>query len=266
MHIGFPKSAMTTLQTYLLAKHPSIANVARPFANARVSEACTSLALADDMGFDESGVAALAAEARTRALPLLVYSDETVANSPICSIAAKRLKRLFSDAQILAILHKQLDDFAAHYANSGSRSRPAPEPFSGRHVDFENYLAFHHANPKRAFFTALGYNQTIEIYGHLFGHYRVHVLLFEEFLHNRPAFVSKISGILGLAKLETINLLASRHEHKQTTEAVGQYQAFRSQFLWGVPLSWFLPGSRYIKQALFCLWSDKPLNLTYSDS
>ena len=265
IHIGFPKAASKTLQEHLFGGRPDVVNAARPFADERSRSLCAALAFSDDVDYPEAEFSSIVDDCRAKASRLLIYSDESVVNSAIRSIAAKRLKRLFPDAQILAVLRNQLDAFAAHYANSGRRLRPAPDPYSGRHVSFKNHLAFHHAHPKRSFLATLKYHETLEVYEQLFGRDRVHVLLFEEFRRDRQAFVSKLSSILDMDPAETENRLAGRHEHKRTIKAVGHYQAFRSRFLWGVPLSRMVPGNRYIKQTLLRLWGDGPLDVAYPD-
>ena len=263
IHIGFPKTATTTLQQHLFRPHPEILNVARPFADQRLQALCTALALSDDMDYPEEELSALIESHRNERPRVLLYSDETVVNSDIRSIAAKRLKRLFPDAQILAVLRNQLDAFASNYANSGRRLRPAPEPFSGRHVSFKNYLAFHHANPKRGFLFTLKYHETLEVYEQLFGRDRVHVMLFEEFMQDRSAFIAKLAEILEIDAKTAFEFVEGQHEHKRTSESVARYQALRSRFLWGVPLSRMIPGSRHIKKAVFRVWGEQAVEIEY---
>ena len=263
LHIGFPKAGSTTLQEHLFGRHPEIRNVAMPFRDERHQSLCTALALSDDIDYPEDELSALIASYRKERPKVLLYSDETVVNTQIRSIAAKRLKRLFPKATILAVLRNQIEAFASDYANRGRRLRPAPEPFSGRHVSFENYLAFHHAKPKRGFLTTLSYDVILDVYDQLFGRDRIHVLLFEEFVQDRPAFVARLAEILEVDAASVLELLHDRHEHKRTSESVARYQALRSRFLWGVPLSRIIPGSRYIKQALFRAWGDQATKVEY---
>ncbi|MEC9368530.1 MAG: hypothetical protein VX871_07535 [Pseudomonadota bacterium] len=263
IHIGFPKTATTTLQDHLFGMHPGIMSVARPFADKRIGDLCTALAIGDDMEFDQAGLSAAVGRARSQARAVIIYSDETVVNTSIRSIAAKRLKALMPDAHVLAVLRSQTSSLASMYANSGRRLRPAPEPYGGRHVNFEEYLTFNFANPSRGFLQTLDYARILSVYEKLFGRERVHVLLFEEFISDPRAFAGKLAKVLGLDPGEVARHLEGRHSHQRTAESVARYQALRSRFLWGVPLSRVVPGAAKIKKVLFAFWGDKPLKVVY---
>ena len=263
IHIGFPKTATTTLQEHLFKPYPDILNVARPFVDQQRQELCTALALSDDMDYREDELAAQIERHRKSRPRLLLYSDETVVNNQIRSIVAKRLKRLFPDARILAILRNQIDAFASYYANHGRTLRPAPEPYSSRHVSFENYLSFHHTKPHRGFLQIIRYDVILKVYAELFGANRIHLLLFEEFVQDRSSFIAKLSEILEIDAKTAFEFVEGQHERKRTSESAARYQALRSRFLWGVPLSRIIPGSRHIKKAVFRVWGEQAVEIEY---
>lgn len=265
IHIGFPKTATTTLQESFFGRQASLTNLARPFCDRERSRICTALALGDDDEYDEEALARAVASARDSGPGPLLYSDETVVNSRIRTIAAKRLKRLFPDAHIIAVLRNQLDAFASYYAAHGSKLRPAPEPYSGRHVSFANYLDFHYANPKRGFLPTLRYDAILELYAGLFGEERIHILLFEQFKQDRPEFMASLAAILGVDAEEAGALVASGHARPRPKASNVQYDAIRSSMLRGVPLSRIVPGSRYLKAGLMRLLGNEPMDPQYPD-
>lgn len=98
IHIRVPKTASTMLQEHVFAKTPAIKNVGRPFDNPDDAQLLNGLALDDDRDFREERIVAHVSAGRARGVPVPVYSDETVVNTPIRSTADKRLQRLMPDA------------------------------------------------------------------------------------------------------------------------------------------------------------------------
>jgi len=263
IHIGFPKTATTTLQEHLFARHEGLSNIARPFSDDRKSKICTALALGDDDEYADAVMSELVEQARSAAPRLMLYSDETVVNSPIRAIAAKRLKGLFPEARVLAVIRNQLDAFASYYAAHGRKLRPAPEPYSGRFVSFENYVSFNHENPKRGFLPTLHYDAILRLYGELFDTERIHVLMFEEFQQDRPAFMTKLAEILGIDGQEALKLVSAGHKRARPVTSQVRYDAYRNNFLRDVPLSRIVPGSRHLKKILIRVLGNEPLEVTY---
>lgn len=108
IHIRVPKTASTMLQEHVFAKTPAIKNVGRPFDNPDDAQLLNGLALDDDRDFREERIVAHVSAGRARGVPVPVYSDETVVNTPIRSTADKRLQRLMPDAHIIAVVRENL--------------------------------------------------------------------------------------------------------------------------------------------------------------
>ena len=91
-------------------------NVGRPFENPDEVQITNGLALDDDGDYLEAGMMARIAAGREQSPAVLVYSDETVVNTPIRSIVAKQLKRTMPDAHIIAVVRNQFDALTSYYA------------------------------------------------------------------------------------------------------------------------------------------------------
>ena len=76
VHIGFPKTASTTLQEHVFAKLLEVANVGRPFTDPETAEILNGLALGDDSDYPENKLAARIATGRASDARALIYSDE----------------------------------------------------------------------------------------------------------------------------------------------------------------------------------------------
>jgi hypothetical protein len=250
IHIGFPKTATTTLQAHLFSRHPDLVNIGRPFRDHDHGNLINSLAQADDCDYDEERMAALIEESRKLPGTTLVYSDETVATSPIRSIAAKRLHRLFPDAHIVAVIREQISAWESLYAHHGRKLRGIPEPYRGRYVSFDAFLAYEYKKAGRGLLRTFQYAEILDFYAALFGRDRVHVLTFEEFTADKPAFIRRLADILKIDAASVSECLERKHEYKRVGESTVRWQKLRSRFFWGVPVSRFVPGAQQLKKLL----------------
>lgn len=116
IHIGFSRTASTTLQKHVFKPSSASMNVGRPFENPDEVQITNGLALDDDGDYLEAGMMARIAAGREQSPAVLVYSDETVVNTPIRSIVAKQLKRTMPDAHIIAVVRNQFDALTSYYA------------------------------------------------------------------------------------------------------------------------------------------------------
>jgi hypothetical protein len=116
IHIGFSRTASTTLQKHVFKPSSAIMNVGCPFENPDEVQITNGLALDDDGDYLEAGMMARIAAGREQSPAVLVYSDETVVNTPIRSIVAKQLKRTMPDAHIIAVVRNQFDALTSYYA------------------------------------------------------------------------------------------------------------------------------------------------------
>ena len=94
------------------------------------------------------------------------------------------------------------------------------------------------------------FNESIDIYQRLFGKERVFVFLYEEFTNEGASFIARLAEVLDVDVDPARQALVGQHENVRRSQGVVRYQALRSRFLWGMPLSRFIPGSRLIKQTL----------------
>ena len=253
IHIGFPKTASTTLQDQFFAKLNGVANTGRPFESRETIKLVTGLALDDDGDYDEKAMAARIEQARASGAEVLLHSDETVVNTSIRMIAAKRLHRLLPEAKIIAIVRNQFDALESYYAGHGRQLRPAPQPWGGRYVTFDNFIAFHVGNPRRGPLPTFDYAHNLETYASLFGEKNVHVLLYEDFVSDRTAFLRSLAEILGLnpdSAPDTDDLPRARN---RIDTGSFRYQSLRSRLMWEVPISKFVPWHRHIKQLVIRL-------------
>lgn len=242
IHIGANKTASTTLQRSLFRSNPALQYLGEdgdgygdyaPLVNALVND--------DDLFYPAAECDALfrrnAAQAGERTF---LYSNEDVMTSRVPLICAKRLQGLMPDAEVVLVMRNQLTAVPSFYANHGAFLKPAPPSYFCRHVTFDDWIAFQTMFGKYGALASFRYDQFESIYSGLFGG-RVHILLFEEFVSDRRAFVEKLCAILKLDPEAALQSLQSSHERRRFSGRMLAYNRFRTSFFWGVEFTKYLP-------------------------
>jgi hypothetical protein len=250
IHIGANKTASTTLQRALFSKHsglhfmgedaPGYSDYAH-IVNAMVND--------DDLYFPFAECAELFRKhLNEEPDKTLLYSNEDVMTSRIPTLCARRLHAFLPDAEILLVIRNQYTAIPSFYANHGAFLKPAPPSYFRRHVSFEDWMQFQTMFSKYGALASFMYNRLLSVYAGLFGEDRIHVLFFEELVENKQNFIKKMSDILRIDSAEAVKLLQASHERKRYTGRMLAYNRFRTRFLWGVPISDYLPFGRSMAQ------------------
>lgn len=248
IHIGANKTASTTLQRALFRGHRGIHYMGEdaegykeyaPLVNSMVND--------DDLFFPNAECAELFRKhLGEETEKTFLYSNEDVMTSRIPTVCARRLHAFLPGAEILLVVRNQYSAIPSFYANHGAFLKPAPPSYFRRHVSFDDWIRFQLMFPNYGPLASFMFNRLLSVYAGLFGENRVHVLLFEEFVQNKPMFVQKLSDILRIDAAETGKLLQASHERKRISGRMLAYNRFRTSFFWGVPLSNYVPFGRAI--------------------
>lgn len=252
IHIGANKTASTTLQRQLFCRHSGLHYMGEDASGyAEYAHIVNSMVSDDDLYFPLEECTRLFARHREEEpKKTLLYSNEDVMTSRLPAICAKRLHALLPDAEILLVIRNQYTAIPSFYANHGAFLKPAPPSYFRRYVSLEDWVQYQTMFIKYGAFAGYMYDKLLTVYADLFGRERVHVLLFEEFVEDKPQFVKKLSEILAIDTDEAGKLLQVGHERKRFTGRMLAYNRFRTSFFWGVPLSHYLPFGRMASQWL----------------
>lgn len=268
IHIGANKTASTTLQRSLFGRNPALQylgeggegyNNYAPILNALVND--------DDLFYPAAECEALfrrhaaLAEKRT-----FLFSNEDIMTSRVPLLCAERLRGLMPGAEVLLVMRNQQNAIPSFYANHGAFLKPAPPSYFRRHVAFDDWIAFQTMFSKYGPLASFRYDQFESIYSGLFGG-RVHILLFEEFVNNRRAFVEKLCVILKLDPDVALQSLQSSHERRRFTGRRLAFNRFRTTFFWGIQVSNYLPfGGALVRMFDDFLAGGAPARIEVSDN
>lgn len=268
IHIGANKTASTTLQRALFRRHGGIHYMGEDAEGYDgYASLVNSMVNDDDLYFPFAECAELFRKhLGEETEKTLVYSNEDVMTSRIPTVCARRLHAFLPDARILLVVRNQYSAVPSFYANHGAFLKPAPPSYFRRYVSFEDWMRFQLMFAKYGALASFMFNRLLSVYAGLFGENRIHVLLFEEFVENKRLFMEKLSGILRINADETGKLLQASHERKRNTSRMLAYNKFRTSFLWGVPISDYLPFGRSIAERLSQFLSGgQPARVAVSD-
>jgi len=266
IHIGAPKTASTTLQKCLFAKHNELHFFGEDGAgcvNANDREIINSMVFDDDFHFPYDECARLfQAHSGLEPQKTLIYSNGDVMTGRVPTLCARRLHSFLPDAEILLVIRNQFTAIPSFYANHGVYLKPAPPYHFQRYVSFDDWMRFCTIFIKYGPLTCYFYNTTLKLYSDLFGKDKIHILLFEEFIQEQKTFVRKLCHILDIEPLDAFRLIMGGHERKRNTGRMLRYHRFRSSFFWKVPLSRYFPGGHLISSMLWrFLKSGSPANV-----
>lgn len=221
LHIGANKSASTTLQRCLFPNASEVVYLGedcngyegyRDILNQMISE--------DSWNYQSMPVEQLfkkhidLARAQNKAF---LYSNEDIMTSRVPSQVLNRLKTLMPDATIIIVIRNQLDAIPSWYANHGAYLKGVPKRFWRRFVTSDEFMdhsiRFFNYGPLDCFM----YNKVLSEYAKVFGKEKIKILFFEDFVKNRPLFISQLSSILGMDPKTADELLSNKAERARST-------------------------------------------------
>lgn len=237
IHIGLPKTATTTLQLRYLANHADLHYVGSTVPRGKIQPLevdtffkhvsyypCnnggpfwvepylySSLIWPDQLQ-DIKSRRYDTVSARTAIQEHLsekVSATRTVISSETFSVGvlvppqvqAERLRNCFTSATVILVIRNPLNWLESRYLQM---ARAIPRKIRSL-PPYSEWLRIHYAyrDSYQSMFQDLRWGTLLQQYSRLFGRDHVHVLLLEEFLSDRPAFLRKLSDIVG-ADLENI--------------------------------------------------------------
>jgi hypothetical protein len=213
IHPGYPKTASTTLQKALFSKHTDLCYLGKPLTGDVLDMEVAILDL-DDALFTQAlpGL-------QQKFLSVIARCDESGRNVLLShegflrptryqghdlQRTATRIRQVFCepvqdefDCHVLLTIRKQVDIIPSYFFDSVSRS-PAR---------FRQFIGSALRKPGEGYTGSLFYDEMVRHYVDLFGRDRVKVLLFEQFIGHREAFMQELSAYLEIDFERSIELV-----------------------------------------------------------
>ena len=242
IHIGFPKTATTTLQSHFFSRLPGINYVGFPDSEVddNLRKFIETITDAESLEYSESEVKEYLNHLinDSQSWPVLL-SEETLSTGSFLSgrvsrlEIAKRLCSLFPKAKIIVTIREQSAMLKSFYLQMQKQQR-------GCRLDLHEWIAVQSNRSHREnVFMYFDYDKILKVYEELFGAENVTVLLFEEFKSDPERYLATLRSLfpLGDEKFwqETADLFSSQNENRTITKGdawlndqVSRYGAFKS--------------------------------------
>ena len=226
LHVGYPKTATTTLQKKLFSRHPDICYLGKPLTG-RLQEIEYRMLNLDSVQFARAlpelrgmflATIEQCADPRNVLLSHEGFLRAARYGGHDIGRTAERLKQVYSDplagnfdVQVLITIRKQVDIIPSYYFDSVSRSPRR----------FQQFLDSSLEQPQYGYFPSLFYDMVIGYYGALFGRERITVMPFEAFMTRREDFLKSLSGYLDIDYPTSLELISGRSYNTKPRSASG---------------------------------------------
>jgi hypothetical protein len=220
IHIGGNKTASTSLQRRLFAKHPRIRYLGEDCEGyAELRPILDSLVADDDSHFDFGTTKRLFDDrfGGQDGNAACVYSNEDIMTSSLPSVCASRLKVLLPGAEVVMVIRNQLSVWPSWYANHGAYLKNVPRRYWKRHVGLDEWLDFCFSFPRKTPVEAMNYERFFKIFEKEFSAERIHVLLYEDLLEDAATFFQQWAHLLEISEEDIVKYMAEHVERRRNT-------------------------------------------------
>lgn len=254
VHVGYPKSASTTLQKTLFSKHSDILNLGLyPTNNIGVDTKETSedsiylndgylkifydnMTKLNEKEYAKSNNEFLFNEKIKKYIlatdKKVIFSHERFTSVFFAykdyQVKAKRLYNFFPNAKILFIIRNQYNWLMSQYRDHPFDPRNLS---SGKATTFDEWFEIASTDKSIKLMDNLDYYNVIQYYEDLYGRQNIGVFQFEELITDLESFSQKISDFLEINKDKTQEILSGQHENKGVSNIYNYYRQFKRSYL-----------------------------------
>jgi hypothetical protein len=207
LHIGYPKNASTSLETFLFPSIPNSYYVGRryrgesSYSSPEVEEVMENIVMQDSTLFSleySKEIIYKDIELNSNESENIIVSSESFTNNVIDrGVIAERLYAIFPNAKILLIIREQLSSLLSMYSflvteQGGNINLSYGKPSV---KSFNQWILSQEEFKHRSYYETLKYYNLIKYYKKLFNN-NITVLIYEELIHEPDLFAQKLADYL----------------------------------------------------------------------
>lgn len=241
IHVGFPKTATTTLQAQFFSCHPELNYLGIPFHNDAAVALLHYVKDTEEAAYDSAVAQALFDEAAgtfDNASKTFAISDEDLTSYEFADriTMVRRLQDIFGMVKIIVSIRHQLHQIESYYFQALKwYLRPG-----GVEVPFKNFLEDTFAMPRISPVHNVRYFDLLCGYERLAGRDNLMVMLYEDFKADNAKGIEDIAAFAGIAPLPGAVSAETAVNLRIAGNAVA-YKKFRKFFLPNAQLSRWVP-------------------------
>jgi hypothetical protein len=214
IHIGYPKTATTTIQKNIFMKYCSSRYMGKKYIQDEISNNLDSII--DSLLFDSETIFDIKLSSHIEIIKSYAknINDKIIISNEILSkkyyqIIIARLDRLFniqdySKCEIIITLRNQKELIFSQYI----------EKYKGNNKKFNEYLQNGLSSPyDNCLYSVYDFYEIYQAYSLVFGKSSVHILLYEDLKYNPKIFSMKLSDLINVDESLIYNVLATKKEN-----------------------------------------------------
>jgi hypothetical protein len=217
VHAGFVKTATSTLQQAVFARHDEINYLGLPAPSADLDRAIHALAKADSIEFDlDRARSALTPHLRPpapRRTTVVSYENFVLYESADKGVVARRLRDVFPDCQILFTIRRQQDIIRSWYLQKLAKYLDGLN-----YLPFDKWFAMKMVEPHKSILGDLDFNRTIGYYESLFGSERVKIFCYEQLIDDPTGYARAMAECLKVDDVQFSRLLSCANYNPTKTQ------------------------------------------------
>ncbi|MBI9079533.1 MAG: hypothetical protein JEY79_07320 [Pseudodesulfovibrio sp.] len=240
IHIGWAKTASTTLHGSLFENHSQLHNIGLP-GDERLEfvEELVKLSQRDSSRYDDSLLKSMVSEMKEQSSGrklVLGHDFFSYHNATDKRIIAERLRSVFGPSKVVATIRNQYDIIKSYYNGLGRGEFTLL--FPNGDFSFDDWMAFSMQKKRQDtyFLSCLHYAETLKVYADVFGRDSIKILQFENMVDDLPSYSNELAEFIGIDLQETFSLMSGEHRNKSHTEASFYAQKKIGAFFDNVPM------------------------------
>lgn len=234
LHIGYVKTASTTLQRSVFKNHSQIFYLGKPYIESFLeNEFFGNLLMTDSTRFDPSPLKERINEYRfDQKDKTILLSEEDVLSffTRDKGLLAKRLYASFYPCRIIITIRNQIELVRSYFRHVGELYPFLKNPHQITFPAWMNLQYYgkrvHHFNT--SFLASLYYFDIINYFINVFGRENIKVLLYEDLKYAPEQFLQELSHFLSIEEEETLDLANSQPAYNVATRKLSLYRKLRS--------------------------------------
>jgi len=241
LHVGFGRCATTTLQHAVLAKHPQVVLLGRPYKDPDTRVLLHRVMTEESLTYDGNELRSVITSARKalRQPRILVLSDENLVASRFdVGLIAERLRAACYPCRVVLTVREQRSWMRSYFLSGGGNARDEHGEKLGYRKCWRQwmsgYLRSRYSRTNQL--AGLRYYSVASCYARAFGRENLTVLPFEKLRENPESWASDAARAFCLSEPEFKSLLTQKHEKKSPGPRMAALRAFHPAALASLPL------------------------------
>jgi len=208
LHLGYPRTASTSIQDGIFSNEDYFLSIGKPRSNnilVDFSNKLRKVSFINDRDNHTLKKELIDICKNNNNNKTVVFSDETIITRANAYEIIMFFIDVFSTVEILFTIRSQLTLIQSFYEYKGKILKDVPKSYRFNKVNFDEFYYYYRNNNINNIIKSLDYYSVVKTLKGIVGNDKVHILCFEEFVSDRNEWSKKMSKILDINNLDVFN-------------------------------------------------------------